>query len=122
MTKLVAVLILLLFAAIMIFSWWTSKASFSTSKFDPVIWHAKQTNETEANCYRGGMAFDIRDRILESGMSKNKVSSILGSPDSSSDSEFQYSLGMCSGLGIDYDFLHVYFKEGNLINAVVYQH
>lgn len=122
MIKLVAGLILLLFVAIMMFGWWASKGIFSTSKFDPVIWHTKQTNETEAGCYRGGMAFDIRDRILEPGMPKNKVSSILGAPDSSSDSEFQYGLGMCSGFRMDYDVLHVYFKDGNLINAAVSQH
>jgi hypothetical protein len=120
--KLAAGFLLLLFVAIMVFGWWASKGTFSISKFDPVIWHAKQTNETEAGCYRGGMAYDIRERILEPGMSKNKVSSILGEPDSSGDSEFQYILGICSGFRIDYDVLHVYFKEGNLVNAAVYQH
>lgn len=108
--------------AVFVFWWWASKGTFSTSKFDPEVWFAKQTNESEMGCYRGGMAFDIRDTILVNGMPQEKVASLLGAPDSSKDSEYQYILGMCSGFRVDYDVLHVYFKDGSLVNAEVYQH
>ncbi|MES2674590.1 MAG: outer membrane protein assembly factor BamE [Pseudomonadota bacterium] len=113
---------LLIFAAVLAFWWWASKGIYSTSKFNPEVWFAKQTNESEMGCYRGSMAFDVRDNLLVNGMSKEKVVSLLGAPDLSKDSEYQYVLGICSGLRIDYDVLHVYFKDGGFVNAKVYQH
>lgn len=115
-------LVIFIFLAICIFKWWASTGTFSTSKYDPEAWFKKQTNESVTSCYRGSMAFDIRDNLLVKGMSKEKVFSLLGEPDSSNESEYQYVLGMCSGLRIDFDVLHVYFKDGALANAEVYQH
>jgi len=50
------------------------------------------------------------------------VSFKLGLPDSETNSEYQYILGMCSGLQMDYDVLHVYFENGRISDAKVYQH
>lgn len=88
------------------------------------MWHAPTTNETNSTCYRGGMAHDIRQRLLNQGMSRADVVRLLGEPDGHSTMhEYRYVLGMCSGFLMDYDDLHVYFNnDGNLSHAEIIQH
>jgi hypothetical protein len=102
--------------------WWSSKGVFSTSQFDPQVWYSKQTNESSTTCYRGSMAFDIRDNVLLKGMEKEQVLFKLGRPDSKRENEYQYTLGMCSGFQMDYDVLHIYFENGKLSYAKIFQH
>lgn len=105
------------------FVWWSSSGVFSTSKFNATEWFAKQTNETEVTCYRGGMANDIKNRLLNPGMSTIEVERLLGEPDFKASAEYRYVLGMCSGIGWDYDDLHVYFdNHGKLVRAAIIQH
>lgn len=96
---------------------------FATSRFDSVAWSAKQTNESEADCYRGGMAKHIKEKILRPGLQREEVVRLLGQPDSEGAGEIQYVLGMCSGFRIDFDGLHVYFDPtGALAHAAILQH
>lgn len=105
------------------FVWWSSTGVFSTSKFNSSAWFVPVTNNTETSCYRGGMARDIKNRLLKQGMSSSEVERLLGRPDSKSENEYRYVLGMCSGLGWDYDDLHVYFdKQGRVESAAIIQH
>lgn len=121
----VAIATLLLLAAVLLgaFIWWSSVGVFSTDKFDTVTWHAPVSDAQDVSCYRGGMAIDIRDRLLKLGESKQFVENLLGRPDFAAEGEYRYILGMCSGLGWDYDDLHVYFdKQGRITHATIIQH
>ena len=113
-----------LLAVLAVFSWWASHGIFASSHFDPNVWFAKQTNETDSTCYRGGMAEDIKKRLLKPGMTHADVERILGKPDSRAmGSEYRYTLGMCSGFKMDYDDLHVYFDaSGQYKKAIIIQH
>lgn len=117
-------LVAALFALLAAFSWWASHGIFATSRFDPAIWFAKQTNETDITCYRGGMAQDIRERLLNPGMTHEDVERVLGKPErGATTSEYRYTLGMCSGLKMDYDDLHIYFDTtGKYEKSAVIQH
>ncbi len=103
--------------------WYVHEGVFSASTSDASAWLAVQTNKTESTCYRGGMANDVKNRLLAKGMSQLDVQNFLGVPDSHSSFEYQYVLGMCSGIGVDYDNLHVYFDEqGRLTRTLIAQH
>lgn len=69
------------------------------------------------------MANDVRNLLLRKGMTKFEVGQLLGKPDDESSLEYQYVLGLCSGMGWDYDNLHIYFdSEGKLIDTAIIQH
>lgn len=74
-------------------------------------------------CYRGGMADDIKNLLLRKGMTKLELEQQLGKTDYEFPLKYQYVLGMCSGLGLDYDTLDIYFdSEGKLIDTAISQH
>ena len=114
----------LIVCAIAIFSWYIHVAPFRKLSFDPAIWSASLTRETETTCYRGGMAHDIREQHLNQRMSRADVLSLLGQPDAlNTDTQYQYVLGMCSGFLMDYDVLDVYFDSaGHYLQAKIVQH
>lgn len=69
------------------------------------------------------MAIDIRDRLLGRGETKQFVEGFLGKPDFATEGEYRYILGMCSGLGWDYDDLHIYFNnQGRIAGVEIIQH
>ncbi len=103
--------------------WWGSAGVFSSEDFDPEKWRAPTTDAMDGTCYRGGMATDVRDRLLVPGTSRESVKSMLGKPNYTGPNEYRYVLGMCSGLGIDYDDLHVFFDDaGGVTHASIIQH
>jgi outer membrane protein assembly factor BamE (lipoprotein component of BamABCDE complex) len=104
--------------------WWMSSGVFTVDRFDNKTWSRLITNAEDSTCYRGGMASDIKKRLLKRGMSRADVERLLGQPDRvSNPREYQYILGMCSGFQIDYDNLHIYFDEqGGLERAAIIQH
>jgi hypothetical protein len=122
----VGVLIAVVAVLLGVFVWWASVGIFSTSDFDKQKWLNSEPigNENASACYRGGMARDIKSRVLLPGMARQEVESLLGAPKQNArPAEFQYTLGMCSGLRMDYDVLHVYFSsEGKLTHASIMQH
>ncbi|MDM0087025.1 MULTISPECIES: hypothetical protein [unclassified Variovorax] len=96
---------------------------FATSRFDSTAWSAKQTNASDADCYRGGMAMHIKEQILRPGLRREDVVRVLGQPDGEKPGEIHYTLGMCSGFRIDFDGLHVYFDPaGGLAHVAILQH
>ena len=96
---------------------------FSTREFNKSEWLAPVAEERASTCYRGGMAKDIQNNYLKPGMSKEDVIELLGKPDWSSDYEFRYFLGMCSGFQFDYDLLHVYFDpHKKFVKSEIFQH
>jgi hypothetical protein len=103
--------------------WLYNGGIFRTSNFDEVEWKSLSKNTDDSSCYRGGMAHDIKTNILRAGLTKTEVERLLGAPDSNSDDINAYSLGMCSGLRIDFDSLDVHFNpEGRLVKVQVVQH
>lgn len=103
--------------------WWGSAGVFSSEDFDPEKWRAPTTDAMDGTCYRGGMAEDVRGRLLVPGTSREEVERVLGRPDFKGPSEYRYVLGMCSGLGIDYDDLHVFFDDaGGVTHSSIIQH
>jgi hypothetical protein len=104
--------------------WWIHDGVFRMQSFDAKQWFAPLTKETEFGCYRGGMARDIKDRVLKPQMSRNDVMGVLGKPDGhSTEEQYQCILGMCSGFQMDYDVLHVYFDGlGRFTHARIMQH
>ena len=122
--KYLAVALLILIISYAAWLYWIFKGGvFSTSSFESVAWHAKQTNQTDMTCFRGGMANDIKKRILKPGVSRAVLERLLGAPDVKSTAALQYNLGMCSGFRIDFDSLNVYFNEnGELTSVAIVQH
>ena len=104
--------------------WWMTGGVFTTARFDSAVWLAPQTSETDTTCHRGHMAADIKERVLKREMTREDVERVLGKPDGySTAGEYQYILGMCSGLLMDYDNLHVYFdSDGKYERAAIVQH
>ena len=103
--------------------WLFTGGIFKTSSFNEQEWKVLNRKTDDSSCYRGGMAHDIRAKILRVGQSSNEVESILGKPDSIKGSVHEYLLGMCSGLRIDFDTLDVHFNTaGKLTSVHVVQH
>lgn len=116
-------LIAIALAAFAAFVWWTSHGVFASARFDRNLWLAQPADMAETSCYRGGMANDIKSRLLSPGMSADAVVALLGQPDAEAAREYRYVLGMCSGLGFDYDDLHIYFDaRGGYSHAAIIQH
>lgn len=103
--------------------WHASGDAFSSDDFDPATWRQSVPEKLETSCWRGGMARDIQRRIVRPGMSRADVIAALGTPDGQRPEEFSYVLGMCSGIRIDYDDLHVRFNErGEVAQVLIIQH
>lgn len=110
------------FVAIVV--WWMNYNVFGTSSFDSKVWFAHQTDKSDVTCYRGGMAEDIRESMLNPKMTHKDIENILGTPDGgATKKEYRYILGMCSGIGMDYDDLHIYFDQtGHYEKSAIIQH
>ncbi|MGV8894154.1 MAG: hypothetical protein ACOH2K_14670 [Burkholderiaceae bacterium] len=118
------VTLLIVAAAYVGWLYWLFKGGvFSTSNFESSAWHAKETPETDSSCFRGGMANDLKNKVLKRGASRSSVEQLLGTPSRSKPSEIQYYLGFCSGLRIDVDSLNIHFNErGQLTSVSIVQH
>jgi hypothetical protein len=80
----------------------------------------------ESSCPRGPMVQSLRRNHLAVGTGRDAVIKLLGAEDMSSDDRpmcLHWFLGMCSGLGWDYDSLQVCFDEADrLIESGHVQH
>lgn len=116
-----------LLVAFVAWQYWLFKGGiFRTSSFDETNWKSLIDNDAkDSSCYRGGMAHDIKTNVLRVGLTHAEVEKLLGQPDQiKAESEmYEYVLGMCSGLRIDYDTLDVHFDSGGRLTKVqVVQH
>lgn len=103
--------------------WLFTGGIFRTSSFDAAQWRALNRHPDDASCRRGGMAHDIQTNVLRKGLTKAEVIGLLGEPDSRKDDVHGYSLGMCSGLRIDFDTLDTHFdSDGSLTTIQIVQH
>lgn len=95
--------------------WLNNRFVFSTEKFEPAKWHGVTGHQIDTSCARGSMAKDIQKRVITPGMSRQEVEALLGQPDKKDLAEYVYFLGLCSGLRIDYDGLHIAFDADNKV-------
>lgn len=102
---------------------WGSTGVFSNQTFNKKEWLTPPANQTDFTCYRGGMAMYIKKFLLKENMPKNEVITLLGKPNIDMPDHIEYTLGMCSGLGIDYDGLIIEFDENDkFTQAFIVQH
>jgi len=102
--------------------WWMHSRPFSAERFDPAKWKAGLAASQDGECVRGRMANDIISTIVVAGTPRQRVENILGPPQRAENGWTDYELGMCSGLRIDYDSLHVDYAEDKVVRAYHVQH
>lgn len=113
--------ILVFVISIMFFGWWALKDYFifSDSRFDQVRWITAQATPEEP-CYRGDMAFDLKQRVLMRGMPMATATILLGRPTWEDFNQIEYELGNC--LWREHG-LRLYFDENQrLIRSRIVQH
>ncbi len=111
------------------------KLPFMGERFTPKKWREggscaglsdAKCAEKESNCPRGRMVYDLTEIHLVVGeTSRLEVEYLLGAPDRLFRRDRQqclrYHVGMCSGLGIDYDSLFVCFDDTGLVSSAGHQ-
>lgn len=103
--------------------WLFNGGIFRTSSFNEAEWKSLNRKTANFSCYRGGMAHDIQNNVLHVGLTRERVEALLGKPDSIKSDVYEYFLGMCSGLQIDFDTLDAHFNaEGRLTKVQIVQH
>ena len=68
-------------------------------------------DKLDTTCYRGSMAYDIRDRVLRTGVARSRGAATLGKPDFNSPTELRATYWACGGRSWDYDDLHVFLNQ-----------
>jgi hypothetical protein len=104
------------------FAWWAKKEQlvFGQQRFDLMRWVESPLNKHRRACQRGEMALDIRDRLLQPGMSKTEVTALLGRPSWEEGGEIEYDLGVC--LWVVHG-LRLYFDpQERLTHSTIAQH
>ena len=123
--RLLAVGFFLLLAAVVTLICFRSYDTFPWERFDQQKWLAYNSlpDGNQSDCYRGPMVFSLRHYYLKSGMDYSTVRKLLGKPDLEKDGCLHYTLGMCSGLGMDFDSLNISFDdERHLTKSFTEQH
>ncbi len=107
-------LLLLFFMLLAGLFYLTVYAPFQWERFNQEKWLAhKQLGNNDFLCTRGPMVFSLRHSYLTKNLDREAVLKLLGEADYKTDGCLEYLLGMCSGLGIDYDGLVICFDETN---------
>ena len=117
----VAAVVLSFLASIAFFTWWGMKDYFVFGKkpFSRVDWiTAQQTPDNR--CHRGDMAYDLKTRVLEVGMSRDATTLLLGRPTWEDASHAEYDLGHCQW---STHGLYLFFNPDNqLTHSRIAQH
>lgn len=92
--------------------------TFGTERFNSAAWKRKPTSAEQGQCYRGGMAYDVKNNALRTGMSQAAVEELLGPPDTASGG---YKLGLCSAWDM-YSLELRYDLNGRLLSSHIVQH
>lgn len=75
--------------------------------------------ELDTSCPRGGMFQDLQRNHLVAGTPRSMVEQKLGKSDAPERNNCAiYPLGMCSGLGIDMDYLKICYDNANRVDSV----
>lgn len=84
------------------------------TKFDSEKWQNWEENEATLSL-RWNMIADLETKYELIGMKDSEILELLGEPNSKSDNEWTYYLGM-AGYGIDIGTLHLSFNNGKVID------
>ncbi|HQR51360.1 MAG TPA: hypothetical protein PKW44_06965 [Methylophilaceae bacterium] len=106
---------------VVFFGWWAMKEHFvfGHDRYDPVRWMAPMTRQSY-ECQRGDMVLDVRQRLLQPGMRKSEVTTLLGRPSWEETGQFEYDLGVC--LWVVHG-LRLYFDpQDRLVHSAIVQH
>lgn len=85
---------------------------------------SQEIGKKQAQCVRGAMFGDLRNRHLRPGTAKARVLELLGKPDFGSTGMRdgnkceRWNLGFCSGFKIDLDSLNVCFDKADRVTHV----
>jgi hypothetical protein len=85
---------------------------------------SQEIGKKQAQCIRGAMFGDLRNRYLRPGTSKARVIELLGKPDFGSEGVKdgnkcqRWNLGFCSGFKVDLDSLNVCFDKADRVTDV----
>lgn len=102
--------------------WWLHTRPFSAENFDRTRWHAGLKASQNGECVRGRMANDIISTVATPGRLRQDVETTLGPPQRTQGNLAHYELGMCSGIGIDFDSLYVEYSGDKVVRADHVQH
>lgn len=112
--------------------WNMHKSPFRGEAFERTKWELEGSCQglsdlecalKEESCPRGGMFRDLtRNYLIPETVSRDEVHALLGRTEHTVEINGQscpaYSLGMCSGIRIDYDSLYVCFDSNDRISSV----
>lgn len=103
---------------------------FSGEDFNQETWFKyNNLGNKDYICLRGPMVYDLKDEYLHiKTTTKQEVVELLGTPDINNSTSRRnksncigYSLGMCSGIKIDYDYLYICFDNEKAITKTYTQ-
>ena len=97
--------------------------TFTKDKWEKAGQCARGACELDRSCARGGMYRDLQRNHLAIGTPRSVVEQKIGkSSEPNRNSCAIYPLGMCSGIGIDMDYLNIcYNNEGRIASVSHYQ-
>lgn len=113
--------ILAALATIAFFGWWAMKdrLEFGHDQFNKIAW-ITASSSPEKTCHRGDMAYDLEQNVLETGMSREEATSLLGRPTWEEAGQMEYDLGNCMHV---IHGLRLFFNENNqLTHSRIVQH
>jgi len=96
----------------------SSCGQISHAKFDSDKWKSSDLNTEENWDLRWKMMNDLRKNHDLVGMKKIEIDKLLGKPDSNTNSEFSYYLGM-TGRGINTGSLTITFNECEIVEKTI---
>lgn len=94
-----------------------SCGQISHTKFDSDKWKNSDLNTEENWDLRWKMMNDLRKNNELVGMKKSEIEKLLGKPDSATNSEYSYYLGM-TGTGINTGTLIITFNESEIVEKI----
>ena len=95
----------------------SSCGQISHVKFDSDKWKNSDLNTEENWDLRWNMMNDLRKNHELVGMKKAEIEKLLGKPDSETNSEYSYYLGM-TGTGINTGSLTITFNESGIVEKI----
>ena len=99
----------------------SSCGQISHAKFDAEKWKNSDLNTEKNWDLRWKMMNDLRKNHELVGMKKAEIEKLLGKPDSETNSEFRYYLGM-TGKGINTGSLTITFNKNEIVEKINVQH
>ena len=113
--------VIALVITIVFFSWWLMKDRivFGSQKFDQVQWMTASVNP-DNNCKRGDMAYDLQQRVLMPGITRQQAMVLLGRPTWEDPRQIEYDLGQC--MHVEHGLRLFFDNNDRLTHSRIAQH